>query len=93
MGWQKPPWHRPLQHWVLLVSQWQHVNRSLRKAACKLRPHILHLASVVQSVRRLAAVLRLIDRCLAVGTRIHKSRKTPRTHDILNNPELSHCLT
>jgi hypothetical protein len=78
-----------IQHWVLLVSQWQHVDRSMRKAAPKLRQHVWHLASVVQVV----AVLRLMQRCLAVACRIHKSRKTPRTGDILKEPSLSHSLT
>jgi hypothetical protein len=82
-----------IQHWVLLVSQWQHVHRSLRKAAPKLRQHVLHLASVLSSVVQVVAVLRLIQRCLAVGCRIHKSRQTPRTGDILKNPSLSHSLT
>lgn len=82
-----------VQHWVLLVSRWRDPERSLRKAAPNLRPHVLHLASVLASRARLVAVLKLVQRCLAVGSRIRKSRQTPRTCDILRDPSLSHSLT
>jgi hypothetical protein len=72
-----------VQHWILLVGCWQYANRSLTKAAQTVQKHAWHLASVCGQVGRLAEALTAIQRCLAAGCRINKSKKDPRTYQLL----------
>jgi DDE family transposase len=82
-----------VQHWIVLLSQGPRLDRSLRKAARKVRRHALHLASVLGSVRQVARVVRLIQQGLSKCSRITKSRKKPRTFQILETPALVGALT
>jgi hypothetical protein len=72
-----------VQHWILLVGCWQYANRSLTKAAQTVQKHAWHLASVCGQVDRLSEALTAIQRCLAAGCRINKSKKDPRTYQLL----------
>jgi hypothetical protein len=72
-----------IQHWIFLVGCWPYANRSLTKAAQTVRKHAWHLASVFDHVSRLSEALAVVQRCLATGCRINKSKKTPRTYQLL----------
>lgn len=72
-----------IQHWFLLTGTWQFSDRSLRKAAGTIRQHALHLALALPDADALASALYILQRCLARGCRINKSRKTPRTFQLL----------
>jgi Transposase DDE domain len=72
-----------VQHWVFLASLWAYPDRSLTKAAQTVQKHALHLASVFASVKRLAAALLTVKRCLAVGCRMNRRKKHPNTYQLL----------
>jgi Transposase DDE domain len=69
-----------IQHWLILsAGGWERAERSLMKAGRTVRRWALALAEALDKPRRLAGVLRSIGRCLAVGCRVAKRRKEPRT--------------
>lgn len=72
-----------VQHWVLLVSCWQYVDRSLGKAARTVQKHAWQLASTFDDPATLTATLAVIHRCLAVGCRINKRKQAPPTYQLL----------
>lgn len=72
-----------IQHWLFLLSCWHLPNRSLVKAAATVRRLALHLASAVAQLEHLVEALQTVQRCLSAGCRINKSRKTPRTFQLL----------
>jgi hypothetical protein len=72
-----------VQHWIFLVGCWQYANRSLTKAAQTVQKHAWHLASVFGQVSRLSEALAIVQRCLAAGCRINKSKKDLRTYQLL----------
>jgi hypothetical protein len=72
-----------IQHWTLLLSQWEYVDRSLRKAAPKVRKFMLALAQALSSLKQMRSILRRLIHGLKKCSRINKSKKTPRTHQIL----------
>lgn len=72
-----------VEHWLLLVSCWEHPDRSLCKAVKTIQRHAGHLASHLKSMEHLAEAISVIQRCLAVGCRINKSRASPRTFQLL----------
>lgn len=75
-----------VQHWVLLVSCWRYVDRSLTKAVKTIRKHVLHLAISFADTRRLVDALNVICACLARGCRVNKSKKDPRAYQLLQQP-------
>ena len=72
-----------IQHWVLLLSSWAHVNRSMVKATHTVRAHARHLASVLASRRQLAAALATIVRCLERSGRMNTRKTKPNTYQLL----------
>lgn len=72
-----------VQHWILLVSCWKYANRSLCKAAKTVKRFALSLARVFRDAQQFCDVLMMIQRCLAKGCRINKSRRDPRTYQLL----------
>ena len=74
-----------VQHWVLLVSGWEHVDRSLVKMAQTIRRYAWELAQAVgrrPQVRRIIAELRLIFRTCC---RVDRRKKHPATcHRLLS---------
>lgn len=78
-----------VQHWVLLLGCGQRADRSLRKAARKVRQHALHLASVLGVRAQLQGVLRLLQRCLGQGGRVQKRRRRPAAFQLLGDPSLA----
>jgi len=72
-----------MQHWIMLVGCWAYADRSLPKAAATVRRHAICLATALRCGGQLAVAIEIIAECLAVGCRINKSRKTPRTYQLL----------
>jgi hypothetical protein len=68
-----------VQHWVVLVSSWEHVDRSLVKVSQTIRQYAWQLAAAVgncAAVRRIIRDLRVICR---KGCRMNKRKKHPNT--------------
>jgi hypothetical protein len=76
-----------LQHW-LTTATWQQPARSLTNAAQVVRDHALHLLCALGSRRHLAAAIRTLHACLAVGCRINPRRRHLNTYQRLLNPSL-----
>jgi hypothetical protein len=74
-----------IQHWILLSGCWQYPDRSLLKAVKTIRKHAMSLALAFfcKSEYRLYEALEAIKRCLSSGCRINKSKKDPRTYQLL----------
>jgi hypothetical protein len=78
-----------VQHWVLVAGCWKQSRRSLTKAAKVVRQQALSLAAAVGCLDRLLPALALTVRCLAAGSRTHRSRKDPRTWQLIDVK--THC--
>lgn len=71
-------------HWVLLVSCWQYVNRSLPKATQTVQGHALALgAAIAEGTARVVACVSRIARCLATGCRLNPRKTRPNTYQVL----------
>lgn len=68
-----------IQHWILLLSCWRHVDRSLAKASATVRRHALNLAVVMGQRHLVCRALTIIQRSLARGCRINRRVKEPPT--------------
>lgn len=77
-----------VQHWLILVGPWSQYDRSLVKAAQTVRTQAMHLAMCLCSVEALTEAIQALVRCLQAGCRIHKSRATPRTYQLLLQGDL-----
>jgi len=76
------------QHWMLLSSVWDDVQRSLRKAATILRDWIVLLIAVLDDRERLSDFLRRLGAAIAKTARVNRRRKHPSLFQLLENPEL-----
>jgi hypothetical protein len=74
---------RLVEHWVLVMSCWQNVDRSLTKAAATLRQHAIGLAEVLRVPAHLSEKLETIARCIAAGCRINRRRTRPNAFQLL----------
>ena len=71
-------------HWVLLLSCWQHPDRSLPKATRTVQGHALALgAAVAMTVTEIVGCLARIARCVGAGCRLNPRRKRPNTYQLL----------
>jgi len=77
-----------LQHWLLLTSVWHMPERSLRKAAQKIRDVALCLAGCLRQPARLIEELTNLRTLVQRVARINKRRKKPNHHQLLDNPDL-----
>lgn len=75
-----------VQHWLLLVSCWRYADRSLTKAAKTVRKHARHLEISFADTSKLSDALDILCTCLAQGCRINKSKRDPRTYQLLETP-------
>lgn len=82
-----------IQHWLLIVNCWAYPNRSLTKATHTIKGYALLIAHVLHDFDRLCEAIEALQQCFAVGSRINKSRKTPRTFQKLLAFEAQTCLT
>jgi hypothetical protein len=74
-----------VQHWVVLVSSWEHVDRSLVKISQTIRRYAWQLAAAVghrATVKRIVQELRTI---FQKGCRMNKRKKHPNTFQRLLN--------
>ena len=76
-----------IQHWVLLTATWNHIDRSLMKAAVTLREWINPLAEALDDLERLVAILGRLEEVLK-GDRVERRRKKPSLFQLLDDPEL-----
>ena len=72
-----------VQHWVLVVSCWRYVDRSLVKAAQVVRDHAVELASARARLERLDEVLHTIERVLKGTARMNTRKKHRNTYQLL----------
>jgi Transposase DDE domain len=74
-----------VQHWVVLVSSWEHVDRSVVKVCQTIKKYAWEMA---EAVGNLAAVRRIIGKLrtiCATGCRMNKRKKHPNTFQRLLN--------
>lgn len=72
-----------VQHWAVVVGCWEHVDRSLVKAAQVVRDHAGELAGARGCVERLNEVLLTIQQVLKRTARINSRKKKPNTYQLL----------
>lgn len=72
-----------VQHWVLLVSCWGQVDRSLVKAAQTVRASAVLLSSALAGVLDLGVALAQIQRTIALGCRMNRRQQQPNTYQLL----------
>jgi DDE family transposase len=69
-----------VQHWLLLVSCWHNLARSLPKAAQTIRAHSLALATAMARRARLEEAITTLARCIGAGCRMNRRKKHPNTY-------------
>jgi hypothetical protein len=72
-----------LQHWLLVISCWQYIDRSLVKASQTIRAFALNIATALTDLAALENTVEVIQRCLVQGGRINRSQKKPHTYQLL----------
>jgi hypothetical protein len=71
-----------VQHWVLVVSCWDQVERSLTKAAQTLRTHWQGVAMAMGHQEGLIEILGAIGRCIRSGCRMNTRKKHPNSYQL-----------
>ena len=81
-----------LQHWIFLVGVWHYPDRSLVKASLVVRQHATSLACAFaeHGTQALQKAVRILRRCLSVGTRLNKRKKKPSTYQTIIMAEGEH---
>lgn len=79
-----------VQHWLLLLGCWRHSDRSVRKAAQRVRRLVVLVAVKLADRDWLLVALEVIQGLLAasVTERLNPRRKRPNTCQLLDHPEL-----
>ena len=72
-----------IQHWLVLVTVWRYVDRSLSKAAKMIQKHVRDLETHFTDESELTEALITLTRCLSKSCRMNKSHKDPRTFQLL----------
>jgi IS4 transposase len=75
-----------VQHWVLVAGCWKDSRRSLTKAAKVVKQQALSLVNALAKLAKLLDALRLAVTCMAAGSRMHRSKKDPRTWQLFEGP-------
>ena len=74
-----------IQHWVLLVSGWEHADRSLVKMAQPLRQYAWELAKAVGQCPAIRRIITELRRIFSTCCRVDRRKKHPATcHRLLN---------
>jgi hypothetical protein len=81
-----------LQHWLLLATVWHVPQRSLLRAARRLRDWLLVVLLSLDDGARLFEVLQQLQRELKILARVKKRRQHPGHAQLLNEPELLEWL-
>jgi len=66
-----------VQHWLILLGSWQHLDRSLHQAAQVVRDHAKHLLAHLPSRRALVTALTHVADVLTASCRLSKRRAHP----------------
>jgi hypothetical protein len=69
-----------VQHWLLLISCWDEMARSLPKAAQTIRTHWVSLAVALPIRARLEEAIATVARCIRAGCRMNQRKKHPNTY-------------
>jgi hypothetical protein len=77
-----------LQHWILVVTGWKDLDRSLVKATRTIRTHIGCLARSLLDLEKWKEVLSVLQGCLERGCRLYKRKSIPSSFQLLFKPEL-----
>lgn len=77
-----------IKHWLSLAGCRGAPNRSLFKAAEAIAEFAPVLASGIASPTRLPRAVRSVAPCLGAGSKMHRRRGTPYTHQLLSDPSL-----
>lgn len=77
-----------IQHWLILVSGWQYLDRSLVKAAAVVRKLALPFILTLSQPDQLGLIVTSLQRCLAAGCRVSRRRKLPPTFRLLQGVAL-----
>lgn len=77
-----------IQHWLLLMACWHAPDRSLPKAAKRVRRAARSLAQAMGSRRRLQTALRRVVRQLEQTARQTRRVSEPNTYQLLQDPSL-----
>jgi hypothetical protein len=77
-----------VQHWVLLLRVWRYEDRSLVKAAKRVRARVAQLLDELPDAEGLKRVLTRIMRSLERGCRTQRRKKHPSTFQLLLHPDL-----
>lgn len=64
-----------IQHWLMVLTSWQYVNRSWFKLGQTIRQHSVRLGCALGSLPQLCASFETLQQCFAVGARLN-TRKT-----------------
>ena len=76
-----------LKQWLFVPSVWQYENRSLTKSSKTIQLHLMRLATALNNERMLTRVIKDICNSLSSGSRINRSRKSPRTFQKMGSLE------
>jgi hypothetical protein len=68
------------QHWLLVLSCWDQIARSLPKAAQTLRRHFVCLALALPIRAQLEEAIATVARCIRAGWRMNRRQKHPNTY-------------
>src|SRR5262249_47877398 len=77
-----------LQHWLVLATAWQTPQRSLLRAARRLRDWLLLVLLVLDEAVQLAQVLERLRQELQHLARVRNRQQHPSHAQLLNEPEL-----
>jgi hypothetical protein len=69
-----------VQHWLLVLSCWDQIARSLPKAAQTLRRHFVCLALALPIRAQLEEAIATVPRCIRAGCRMNRRQKHPNTY-------------
>lgn len=79
-----------IQHWVILTSCWDMVERSIPKAARAFRRSVHRLLRAMGQQEQMVEVLRAIGRAIVRVARQTPRRKQPNAYQLLLDPSLIH---
>lgn len=77
-----------VQHWLLLLRVWRYTDRSLVKAAKRVRRRVVQLLDSLSEGEGLRRTLTRIMRSMEYGCRMQRRKKHPSTFQLLLHPSL-----
>ena len=78
-----------IQHWLIVATGWSPALQVSFAKVAKLIPHIIsELASNINNIDRLKAVIEKLQRQAKIGCKQNKRKKKPGTFELLGDPDL-----